>query len=85
LTIQKYWVQKKIVLKVTGIASEGGHSDFSPRNKFDFSLYSFLQKKYGHVSWERLLCWPDIENIYRFLRDEKKREEPGWLKEKIKN
>lgn len=66
-------------------ATEGGHSDFAPRNEFDFELYTFLKKKFGHVSWERLVCGPGIVNIYQFLRDEKKREEPGWLKEKFIN
>ena len=66
-------------------ATEGGHCDFAPRNQFDFELYTFLQKKFSHVSWERLVCGPGIVNIYDFLRDEKKREEPEWLKEKFKN
>lgn len=66
-------------------ATEGGHSDFAPRNEFDFELYTFLQKKFGHVSWERLVCGPGIVNIYQFLRDEKKRDEPAWLKEKLSN
>ena len=66
-------------------ATEGGHSDFAPRNKFDFELYTFLQNKFGHVSWERLICGPGIVNIYEFLRDEKKRDEPEWLKEKFEN
>ncbi len=64
-------------------ATEGGHSDFAPRDKFDFELYSYLHDQFGHVSWERLLCGPGIWNIYRFLRDEMKREEPGWLAEQI--
>jgi glucokinase len=66
-------------------ATEGGHCDFASRNGFDFELYSFLQHKFGHVSWERLVCGPGIVHIYEFLREEKKREEPGWLKEKMKN
>lgn len=64
-------------------ATEGGHSDFAARNEFDFDLYNFLQKKFEHVSWERLVCGPGIVNIYQFLRDEKKREEPQWLKEEF--
>lgn len=64
-------------------ATEGGHSDFASRNEFDFELFTFLQNKYGHVSWERVICGPGIFNIYEFLRDEKKMEEPGWLKEQI--
>lgn len=64
-------------------AAEGGHCDFAPRDYFDFELYTFLQKKFGHVSWERLVSGRGIANIYEFLRDEKKREEEGWLKEKL--
>lgn len=66
-------------------ATEGGHSDFAPRNKFDFELYTFLHKKFDHVSWERLVCGPGIVNVYQFLRDEKKRKEPMWLQEKFIN
>ena len=66
-------------------ATEGGHGDFAPRNEFDFEFYTFLQKQFGHVSWERLVCGPGIVNIYAFLRDEKKRNEPAWLKEKLIN
>jgi glucokinase len=31
------------------------------------------------VSCERILSGPGIKNIYDFLRDSKKAEEPGWL------
>jgi glucokinase len=40
-------------------------------------------KKHGHVSSERVLSGPGIKNIYDFLRDTKKAEEPGWLKEQM--
>lgn len=66
-------------------ATEGGHADFSASSSFDFELYTYLQQQFGHVSWERLVCGPGIVNIYRFLRDVKKMEEPGWLKEKMAN
>jgi glucokinase len=65
-------------------ATEGGHCDFAPRNEFDFELYNFLKKKFGHVSWERLVCGPGIVNIYNFLRDKKKRKEPDWLTIKMR-
>ncbi|MGN6193883.1 MAG: glucokinase [Ginsengibacter sp.] len=64
-------------------ATEGGHSDFASRNSFDFALYEYLQNKFGHVSWETVVSGPGISNIYKFLRDEKKREEPEWLSNKI--
>ena len=62
-------------------ATEGGHCDYAPRTKQDFALFEYLQPKFGHVSWERLVCGPGIHNIYQFLRDENQWTEPGWLAE----
>jgi glucokinase len=64
-------------------ACEGGHSDFAPRNTMEMELLSYLQKKYGRISCERLLSGPGIKNIYDFLRDTGKAEEPQWLKDQI--
>jgi glucokinase len=64
-------------------ATEGGHCDFAPRTAFDFELYTFLQKKYGHVSWERVISESGIYAIFQFLRDKKERDEPAWLAEKL--
>lgn len=64
-------------------ATEGGHSDFASRDKTDFELYEYLQNKFGHVSYERLVSGPGIFNIYQFLKDEKKLEESAWLTDKI--
>ena len=44
---------------------------------------SFLQKKYGHVSWERLVSGMGIYTIYQFLKDVMGREEPSWLNQKL--
>lgn len=62
---------------------EGGHSDFAPRNVLEMELLAYLQKKYGRISYERLLSGPGIKNIYDFLRDTQKAEEPQWLKDQI--
>jgi glucokinase len=64
-------------------ACEGGHTDFAPRNELEIELFRYLLKKYGHVSTERILSGPGIKSIYDFLRDTKKAEEPGWLKEQM--
>ena len=64
-------------------ACEGGHSDFAPRNALEMALLSYLQKKYGRISYERLLSGPGIKNIYDFLKDSQKAEEPPWLKDQI--
>lgn len=64
-------------------ACEGGHSDFAPRNALEMEMLAYLQKKYGRISYERILSGPGIKNIYDFLRDERKADEPPWLKDQI--
>src|ERR1700683_1884396 len=64
-------------------ACEGGHADFAPRNELQMELLAYLQKKYGRISCERLLSGPGIRNIYEFLRDAHKAEEPAWLRDEI--
>jgi glucokinase len=50
------------------IASEGGHSDFSPSNAQEIALLQFMLTKYPeHVSYERLVSGEGLINIYRFL------------------
>lgn len=60
-------------------ACEGGHVDFAPRNHLEMELLEYLQKRYGRISCERILSGPGIKNIYEFLRDTGKAEEPEWL------
>src|ERR1700681_557939 len=64
-------------------ACEGGHADFAPRNDLQMELLAYLQKKYGRISCERILSGPGIKNIYDFLRDAHKAEEPEWLRAQI--
>ncbi len=52
-------------------ACEGGHTDFGPRNEEEIALLTFLQEKYGHVSYERIVSGPGIYNIYKYLVYEK--------------
>ncbi len=64
-------------------ACEGGHADFAPRNELQTELLVYLQKKYGRISCERILSGPGIKNIYDFLRDAQKADEPEWLRTQI--
>jgi glucokinase len=64
-------------------ASEGGHSDFAPLTKLDAELFSHLNDRFGHVSWEKVLSGHGLENIYMFLRDTKRGEEPAEVSEEI--
>ncbi|MCE3075859.1 glucokinase [Chryseobacterium gwangjuense] len=64
-------------------ASEGGHSEFSPRTNVEVEFYQFLNNIYGIVSWENVLSKTGLFNIYRFLRDVKRHPEPEWLAERL--
>lgn len=48
-------------------ACEGGHTDFAPQNELEMELLRYLRKKWGHVSYERILSGPGLHNLYRFL------------------
>jgi glucokinase len=50
-------------------ATEGGHSDFAPRNEMDIELYRFLHKRHDHVSWERVLSGAGIFTLWQFLNE----------------
>ncbi len=64
--------------------SEGGHSDFAPRNEDEIDLLRFLQQKYnGRISFERAVSGQGITNCYEFLREVRGVEEPAWLAERM--
>lgn len=66
-------------------ACEGGHADFSPNSDLDAELYFHLQKKFGHVSWERVLSGQGLVNTYEFLRKRSGIAEPCWLAEEMES
>lgn len=64
--------------------SEGGHVEFGPRNPLEIELLKYLLKRFGHVSYERILTGEGLFRIYQFLREFKKTEkDPQWLIEKM--
>ncbi|MBS1948430.1 MAG: glucokinase [Bacteroidetes bacterium] len=64
--------------------TEGGHCDFCPRTDQDIELFRYLQKKYGVVSWEKVVAGPGIHDIYSFLRISGKTDEPSWLSDALR-
>jgi glucokinase len=66
------------------IASEGGHGDFAARNDREIALLQYLRHVLGgRVSWERVVSGIGIKNIYAYLRDVEKMEEPQWLRDRM--
>ncbi|MEW6077910.1 MAG: glucokinase [Thermodesulfobacteriota bacterium] len=66
------------------MGTEGGHSDFAPRNHIEMELLNYLLKKHGRVSVERVLSGRGLYDLYQFLRDTGKLEEPAWLAEQVR-
>lgn len=59
--------------------SEAGHGDFAPVDEFQLGLLEYLLKRFDHVSYERVCSGMGIPNIYAYVRDSGRAEEPAWL------
>jgi len=66
-------------------ASEGGHADFAPRNHVEMDLLDYLLRRHSRVSVERVISGPGLFNIYQFLKDTGRDEEPAWLVEQMRH
>lgn len=49
--------------------SEAGHMDFAAEDEMQNLLLRYLQKRHGHVSYERIVSGPGIQAIFEFLQD----------------
>lgn len=68
------------------IPSEGGHCDFAARDDREIRLLQHLQRTLrGRVSFERVVSGIGIKNVYAYLRDEERMDEPAWLRERLEN
>lgn len=65
------------------LASEGGQTDFAPRDELEIELLRYLLQRFQHVSYERVLSGPGLLNIYKFLRDTGRGEEHAWLADEM--
>jgi glucokinase len=62
------------------IPSEGGHCDFAARSNREIAMLEHLRNTLkGRVSFERVVSGLGLKNIYQFLRDVEKLDEPKWL------
>lgn len=58
------------------LPTEGGHSDFAPRNELEADLLRFLLRRFPeHVSVERVLCGAGLVLLYEFFRERGERPE----------
>lgn len=64
-------------------ACEGGHTDFGPQDDLQIELLRFLQTRFGHVSYERIVSGPGLVNVYEFLRDSGREKETPEVAEQM--
>ncbi len=65
------------------ISSEGGHSDFAPNTEPEAELWQYLHQRYGHVSIERVVSGKGLVNIYEWLKDSGRINEPEGFNQKL--
>ena len=55
--------------KYKAFASEGGHSDFAPRDTKQIELFKYMLQKFNvdHVSYERVCSGPGLKDIHTFF------------------
>ena len=57
--------------------TEGGHIDFAPVDETQIELLQFLQQRFGHVSYERILSGDGLVSLYEFCAAKKNTEQQG--------
>ncbi len=62
--------------------SEGGHALFAPGNAMQSALLEFMQRRFKHVSVERVCSGLGLPELYDFLKTEI--AEPPWLAKRMR-
>jgi len=70
----------------TCFPTEGGHSEYAPRNDTEFALLAFLKEKFAQkhrVSVERVVSGSGLANVYEFLASSRPKEVDAKLHAEI--
>ncbi len=63
--------------------TEGGHASFAPVTHEQLELLDYLEPRFGHVSFERVCSGSGLPNLYDYLSQTDRYEEPDWLLEAL--
>lgn len=66
------------------VPSEGGHTDFAPRNPLEVRLLEHLTGRFGRVSYERVLSGRGLVNVYEFFRDREDMPESPAVRDQMR-
>lgn len=61
------------------LPSEGGHASYAPVTAPQQALLAFMQRRYDHVSLERVCSGMAVPDLYAFALEYGDFTEPGWL------
>ncbi len=64
-------------------ATEGGHTSFTASDDREFALLKYLQQRYEHVSWERVVSGMGIVALYEFMCHYHHATVPAWLNDEM--
>lgn len=53
--------------RVVAMAAEGGHASFAPADAMEREILAVLSRKFPHVSVERILSGPGLQNLHEAL------------------
>lgn len=65
------------------VATEGGHASFAPSDPLEIEVLKILQRRFDHVSIERVLSGPGIENLHSALGEIEGRAPPAMTAPQI--
>lgn len=67
------------------VPTEGGHTDFAPRNEDEIGLLRFLMRRHGRVSYERVVAGAGLRAVYEYLVDAKYAPESDEVRSAMAN
>jgi glucokinase len=65
------------------LQGEGGHVGFAPGSPLEQQVLTALARRFGRVSWERLLCGPGLVNLHAALAEAEGRPDERLTAEQI--
>ncbi|HCI14248.1 MAG: glucokinase [Gallionellales bacterium GWA2_60_142] len=66
-------------------ATEGGHASFCASDELEMTFFLYLQRQFGHVSWERVVSGMGLLSLYHFLCMYRHAEVPQWLLDEMQS
>lgn len=70
--------------RYVALPTEAGHMDFAPLDETQFELLKHLKRKFGRVSYERVLSGPGLVDLFNFLQSNIGKSSPELVRLPLK-